>query len=227
VDWIGDLARQHGLQIGEGLRAFRYAAASDDREGPIDEAPPFAHQTRTTSVTLAFPDRPAGATTPNVEVRSGGARNAASHIDTDITSDNASATLVVTVKAAGHGGPGFDLGEIALYWAGPKAIQLDSTALDFGLVTVGDVAQRSLTVTNVGADVITANVPDGPFSAFDWTHQPPTPLPPGGSFTITIDYAPLESAIHHSSLTVLSDAPGNPHIVSLRGRAKKPPGPPN
>ncbi len=54
-DWIGDLARQNALQVGVGLFAFRYAAASDDRGGTVFEFPPLAGQTRATSVTLPFP----------------------------------------------------------------------------------------------------------------------------------------------------------------------------
>lgn len=123
TDWIADVAAQHHLQVGIGLFAYRYAAASDDRDGVAWGAPPLAKQTRTTSVTLPFPSRPgstrfpiAGTTTPQVERRSGGARHAGSHIDMTVTGDTASAELVVTVKAVDHGGPGFDLGELALYW---------------------------------------------------------------------------------------------------------------
>jgi hypothetical protein len=216
-DWIGDLARQNALQVGVGLFALRYAAASDHRGG---ESPPLAGQTRATSVILPFPQRPAGATDPQVAVRSAGARNAASHIDTTVAGGTASAELVVTVKSRDHGGPGFDLAEIALYWSGPRALELSPASLDFGLIGIGQDRIKTFTISSVGSAPVTVAVPDSTsLSPFSWTVVPSTVLPPGGSLSVTVEFSPGESGRFTDTVSVLSDAGGSPRVVRLKGRA--------
>jgi hypothetical protein len=220
-DWIGDVARQHGLQVGAGLLAYRYAAASDDRGGVFFESPPLAKQTRSTSITLPFPARQAGAISPQVEVRGGGARNAASHIDVEVVGDVASADLVVTVKAVDSGGPGFDLGEVALYWAGSRQLKVSPSALTFGTIDVGNVVVRRFAVSNTGSEPVTLTIPGSPFpGAFGWNDVPATTLPAGGSFEVVVDYSPATAGHHTGAVSVASDAEGNPHVVTLDGRAK-------
>jgi hypothetical protein len=216
-DWIGDLAQQNAVQVGVGLFAFRYAAASDDRGG---ESPPLAGQTRATSVTLPFPVRLAGATEPQVEVRSAGARNAASHIDTTVVGDTASAELVVTVKSGDDGGPGFDLAEIALYWSASRALLVNPGSLDFGLVGIGQDRIKTFTITSIGSAPATVTVPDSTsLSPFSWTAVPPTVLPPGGSLSVTVEFSPGEAGRFTDTASVLSDAGESPHVVRLKGRA--------
>jgi hypothetical protein len=216
-DWIGDLARQNALQVGVGLLAFRYAAASDDRSG---ETPPLAKQTRTTSVTLPFPVRPAGATDPQIEVRSAGARNAGSHIDTTVAGDTASAELVVTVKSGDDGGPGFDLAEIALYWSASRALEMSPGSLDFGVIGIGQDRIKTFTVTSIGSAPATVTVPDGTsLSSFSWTVVPPTVLPPGVSLSVSVEFSPGEAGRFTGTVSVLSDAGEGPHLVRLKGRA--------
>jgi hypothetical protein len=220
IDWISDLATQNALQVDVGLFAFRYAAASDDRGGVVFESPPLAEQTRATTVTLPFPPRPPGATDPQVEVRSAGARNAASHIDTTVGGDTASADLVVTVKSGDHGGPGFDLAEIALYWSAARALEVSPSALDFGLIGVGEVTLRTITIGNVGSAEVAVTVAGSTFpSPFSWTDVPTTVLPAGASLPLTVQFAPDEAGRHLDSVRVVSDAAGSPHVVRLEGRA--------
>jgi hypothetical protein len=184
--------------------------------------PALARQTRATSVTLPFPARPAGAIGPQVEVRSAGARNAGSHINTTVTGDTAVAELVVTVKAAGDGGPGFDLAEVALYWVGPRRLEVGPASLSFGLIGIGEATVRRFTISNVGSEPVTVTVPGSPFpSSFGWTGMPATALAPGGSFPVTVEFSPLTSGTHTGTVSVISDAQGSPHVVSLDGRGRK------
>jgi hypothetical protein len=223
-DWIGDVARQHGIQVDLGLFAYRYAAASDDRGAGLfgDGIPPLARQTRATSVNLPFPPRPAGAIGPQVEVRSAGARNAASHINTTVTGDTVSAELVVTVKAVDDGGPGFDLAEVALYWLGPRVLDVSPASLSFGLIGIGEASVRSFTISNVGSEPVTVTVPGSPFpSSFGWMGVPATVLPPGGSLPpLTVEFSPLAAGTASGTVSVNSDAQGSPHVVSLSGRGR-------
>lgn len=219
-DWIGDVARQHGLQVGTGLFAYRYAAASDNRsDGLFGGWPPLSRQTRATSATLPFPVRPAGAISPEVEVRSAGARNAASHINTTVVGDTASAALVVTVKADRHGGPGFDLAEVALYWAGTRLLDVSPTSLSFGLIGIGEAVRRTFTIANAGTETVTVRVPDGSSSAFSWNSVAATALVPGASFPVTVEFSPTVAGRYTDSVSIISDAPGDPH-VSLEGRCR-------
>lgn len=184
--------------------------------------PALARQTRATSVTLPFPARPAGAIGPQVEVRSAGARNAGSHINTTVTGDTAVADLVVTVKAAGDGGPGFDLAEVALYWVGPRRLEVGPASLSFGLIGIGEATVRRFTISNVGSEPVTVTVPGSPFpSSFGWTGMPATALAPGGSFPVTVEFSPLTSGTHTGTVSVISDAQGSPHVVGLDGRGRK------
>jgi Abnormal spindle-like microcephaly-assoc'd, ASPM-SPD-2-Hydin len=221
-DWIGELAAQHGLQVGGGLFAYRYAAASDDRDDGLNGGwPPFSRQTRVTTVKLPFPIRPVGAVSPEIEARSAEARNAASHIDLDVTGDPASATLVVTVKADGHGGPGFDLAEVALYWVGSRVVEVSPSSLGFGLIGIGESVVRRFTVINVGSAPATITVPGSTFpGAFGWSDVPTTTLAPGGSFVVTVEFSPLAAGVHTGTVSVISDAAGSPHRVRLDGRAR-------
>jgi hypothetical protein len=216
-DWIGDLARVNALEVGVGLFAFRYAAASDDRGG---ETPPLQRQTRATSVTLPFPARPAGATEPQIEVRSAGARNAASHIDTTVIGDTASAELVVTVKSRADGGPGFDQAEIALYWSASRALQVSPATVDFGVIGVGQDRFKTFTVTSIGSAPVTVTVPDSTsLSPFSWTVVPSTVLAPGASLSATVEFAPADAGRFTETVSVLSDAGESPQLVRLKGRA--------
>jgi hypothetical protein len=223
IDWIADLAAQHGLQVGTTLFAYRYAAASDDRsDGLGGGRPPFSDQTRTTSVRLAFPDLPIGATSPQIQVRSGGARNAASHFD-DVAVDGNTATvnLVVTVKDAHHEGPGFDLAEVALFWVGARHLELDPTALHFPRIAGGNSVVRQFTISNIGSEPVTLSVGGSRFpSAFNWAAIPTTTLPAGGSLPVTVEFAPDRGGAFSDQVSVVSDAEGSPHQVRLGGSAE-------
>jgi len=202
------------------LFLYRYAAASDDRGGIFLEDAPLAKQTRTTSVTLPFPVRPAGAIGPRVKVRTAGARNAGSHINTTVTGDTAAAELIVTVKAVGDGGPGFDLAEVALDWEGTRSLDMDPPSLEFGLAKIGEAIVRRFTIDSVGSEPVTVTVPGSPFpSPFEWNGVPSTVLAPGGSVAVTVVFSPQVAGNHTRGVSVISDAPGSPHIVSLHGRA--------
>jgi len=221
TDWIADLARQHGLQVGTTLFAYRYAAASDNRGEGILTSPPLANQTRATSVTLPFPPRPIGAVSPQLEVRSGGARNAASHFD-DVVFAGSTATinLVVTVKDTDHDGPGFDLAEIALFWKGVRSLDIPPE-LHFGLAKLGEAIVRNFTIVNDGSEPVSLTVPGAPFpSSFEWNGMPSTVLTPGASFTVTVTFSPQAVGTHNGAVSVISDAQGSPHLVSLKGSAR-------
>jgi hypothetical protein len=171
--------------VSSGCRALRLSLRGRQRQPgrqPLRRRnPPLAKQTRATSVTLPFPARPAGAIGPQVEVRSAGARNAGSHIDTTVTGDTAAAELVVTVKAVDDGGPGFDLAEVALYWVGSRLLGVSPASLSFGLIGVGEATVRSFTISNVGSEPVTVTVPGSPFpSSFGWMGCPPQPWRLGG-----------------------------------------------
>ncbi len=98
---------------------------------------------------------------------------------------------------------------------------MSPTSLNFGLLGIGQATVRTITISNVGSDPVTVTAPTSTFSsAFNWTEIPTTALPPGGSIPLTVEFSPLESGLHTDTVSVISDAPGSPHTVSLRGRAR-------
>jgi hypothetical protein len=221
TDWIGELARQQGLRVGTTLFAYRYAAASDHRSVFFgDGRTALSNRTRATKVTLAFPTRPIGPTSPQIQVRSGGARNAGSHFDNvAINGNTANVNLVVTVKDRDHGGPGFDLAEVALFWAGTHHLEYNPTDLDFGQTLVRRFVTRQVTIDNIGSEPVTLTVAGSrPGSAFVWAAVPTTTLPAGGSLRITATFTPTTAGTFIDQMSVVSNAEGSPQAVRLEGR---------
>ena len=108
---------------------------------------------------------------------------------------------VVGCSPLDDGGPGFDLAEVALYWLGPRVLDVSPASLSFGLIGIGEASVRSFTISNVGSEPVTVTVPGSPFpSSFGWTGVPATVLPPGGSLPpLTVEFSPLASSDGASS----------------------------
>lgn len=94
-----------------------------------------------------------------------------------------------------------------------KTISL-SGDLAFGSVTVGVVAQRTLTIANLGNTTLTIShigYPDG-FSG-DWSGT----ISAGGSQNVTVTFAPAAATNYGGNLTVSSDATGGNGSILVSG----------
>ena len=58
--WFDQIVVQHNVALGTSMLLYRFAAASDNRAGVVQDGPPLAEFERDTSVTLALPPRPNG-----------------------------------------------------------------------------------------------------------------------------------------------------------------------
>jgi hypothetical protein len=125
-DWIGELATQRGLVVGDTMGdtmfAFRIAAASDNRGNFWNWAKPLlAGTTRRTTFTVPFPPRPDGNSVARSELRTFLPLLHASIWRADPVDLNGTMVQPVTVTCDSyeHGGPGTMLAELVTYWAAP------------------------------------------------------------------------------------------------------------
>ncbi|HEU0036688.1 MAG TPA: choice-of-anchor D domain-containing protein [Kofleriaceae bacterium] len=97
------------------------------------------------------------------------------------------------------------------------AISVNPLSVAFGDVRVGTTATKPVSITNTGSDTlrITSLNALPPFSA---TAPVPIALAPGGSTTINVTFSPASATISNGTLTIQSDAPTSPTLVSLSGR---------
>ena len=95
-------------------------------------------------------------------------------------------------------------------------------SVSFGEVSINEVGERELTIQNTGAGDLTVfgvevtDTDGGRFSMAAFT--PNTIVPPGGSTSATLFFAPVDTSDHAGTVTIESDAPGtNLAEVRLRG----------
>ncbi|MEV0649231.1 choice-of-anchor Q domain-containing protein [Phytomonospora sp. NPDC050363] len=89
-------------------------------------------------------------------------------------------------------------------------ILVQPAAVDFGELTVGDGRDKTVRISNIGAGDLTVSaieIVSG--SVFAITGKPGTPLviPPGGSITVTLTFAPGAAGSFDAILRVTSDSP--------------------
>lgn len=102
------------------------------------------------------------------------------------------------------------------------AICFAPTPVDFGLVTVGQSSNQTLTVTNCGItslDVYYLALSAGDFSITSNSCLAtfPTTIPVGGACTIGIGFTPTSNGLQNASLTFVDSVAGSPQVVTLKG----------
>jgi hypothetical protein len=219
-DWIGEFGRRRGLVLGTSMLAFRFAAASDDREGLLASGPPLVEWDRPTSISLAVPPRPAGGFGwfEAAELKIFKSLNAV----TDTSPRPQLIDLEITCNGRDYGGPGYSLGEVVTYWASPAQVGFVPDKLSFGLLGIGEVAVRTLRIWNPGIQTIVVTVlpAQGGLRDFSWQAPPVTTLLPGAGLDVPVQFSPLSHGVANDVLIVESNAQGSPHRISLRGRGR-------
>lgn len=237
-DWIGDVAAGHGLVVGQGLLAYRFAVASDDRAGEFQSAPPLAPYTRPVTFSLPFPPQPAeGLSVPRHELRLDLSDNGTIEISDPVADGGGGTVLPVTVTCvaayddpapgADDQNPGAVTGEIVAYWvpANVPLITIVPQNLNFPATAVNGNAQLSTQIRNTGALDLVVSIAAAPaHSPFRWDVVSGATISPGGSLEVFADFAPPGIGVAHGTMFVQSNAPGSPHAVTLEGTGKK--GPP-
>ncbi|MBN1447390.1 MAG: choice-of-anchor D domain-containing protein [Bacteroidetes bacterium] len=96
------------------------------------------------------------------------------------------------------------------------AIETDQTALNFGNVNIGETKSLVLHISNPGNDALTISsiASSNPRFTVDIASRV---VEPGGSFDDTVRFTPTASGPVSADLTITSNAPSSPTIVSLSG----------
>ena len=101
-----------------------------------------------------------------------------------------------------------------------RKLSVDSTTLDFGTVTVGQVGGPiTVVVSNAGnADMHVGSIGTTGDFVTDSTCSQTDVLAPGRDCSIAVTFVPTISGPIIGTVTVTDDAPGSPHLIHLRGQ---------
>jgi hypothetical protein len=101
------------------------------------------------------------------------------------------------------------------------AIDVNPQSIDFGKVLPGNTSDQTVIITNVGSVTLTLGTigsPSPPFSITGGTCTNNQTLPPQGSCTLIIGFAPTAYGVYTSSFTIPSDDPVNSVVtVTING----------
>jgi len=94
-------------------------------------------------------------------------------------------------------------------------IDLDPTWIDFGTVDTGVIEQQTVTVSNVGTVDLTVGSPVATGSVEFTVDAPTFPcvIPPGGSESFEVVYAPVDQITDSGEITIDSTDPDDPIVV--------------
>jgi hypothetical protein len=101
-----------------------------------------------------------------------------------------------------------------------RRVKVDTTALDFGTVTVGQSSvQKQVTVSNTGAAAlhISSIVASANF-AVQSTCSTSAPITPGADCFLNISFVPIAIGVVTGTVTVSDDSAGSPHVVTVSGQ---------
>ncbi|PZM67560.1 hypothetical protein [Paenibacillus dendritiformis] len=107
------------------------------------------------------------------------------------------------------------------------SITLSETDISFGSVAIGDVRDKTFTVTNTGPSDLIVSFPSHPpirNTWFVWEHVGAFVIPPGGNLTTRLSMSPHGLGNGKDTLMITSNAAGSPHLIKLSGLGR--PGPP-
>lgn len=186
-----------------------------------------------TTASLAWPVV-SGATQYQVEV---GTAAGASNVGVQtVTSTSAQLTALAPgtyftrVRALNACGPGATSGEATFTIAPPpsatRIISLSGN-LAFGSVTVGQTKSATLTITNSGTGTLTFTGLSCTCNVNVFSASPTSgTVPPGGSRTVTVYFAPLAATSYTGTLSVASDATAGNGSIAVSGTGVTSPPPP-
>jgi Abnormal spindle-like microcephaly-assoc'd, ASPM-SPD-2-Hydin len=99
-------------------------------------------------------------------------------------------------------------------------LTIDPPSVSFGLVTVGDIADRTMTISNTGLADLVITVPAPTGKIFTWEPVSALTVGPGASFDVLVEFAPPGKGQAHGTLDVQSNGAGSVRHVSLVGTGK-------
>jgi len=101
-----------------------------------------------------------------------------------------------------------------------RKVQVDTTTLDFGQVTVGQAGGPiNVIVSNVGnADLNVGTIVASSSFGVQTTCSSSTPVAPGSECSVDISFTPTVNGNATGTVTFTDNAVGNPHVINLKGQ---------
>ncbi len=101
-----------------------------------------------------------------------------------------------------------------------RKVQVDTTTLDFGVVTVTQTGGPiSVIVSNTGnAGLNVGSIVASNSFGVQTTCSSSTPLPPGSECSVDVTFTPAINGNVTGTVTLSDDAAGNPHVIHLKGQ---------
>ena len=96
-------------------------------------------------------------------------------------------------------------------------ISLSSTTVDFGTITVGNTAQKSIFIKNMGTASLKVDsiITNNPAYSIDKKNLT---LTPGDSQEVKLTFTPDDTTVFNGKLNIYHNASGSPSIINLTGR---------
>lgn len=126
----------------------------------------------------------------------------------------------IMISATNGGGTGSATLTLTATAAAAPAVTLSATTVPFGNQTVNTTSPVTpITLTNSGAAglVISSITGTGDFGFTSTCPISTPPVAPTGTCTISITFTPLTVAALSGTVSIASNAPGSPHVISLSG----------
>ena len=130
--------------------------------------------------------------------------------DLTITSDAASSPDTVSLTGVGLPAPAVSLSSTSLTFGD----QLVGTTSTLQMVTLTNTGTAPLTISSLGTTGDFAQTNDCPLS--------PSTLAEAASCTVSVTFTPTVTGIVVASLSITSDAPGSPHVITFSGTGTQP-----
>lgn len=117
-------------------------------------------------------------------------------------------SLVITIGGVASNGPLVSVGDSPLPPSLGPRLEVSPTSLDFGSVTVGQSAERTVTIRSTGDAPLTIQTLSAAGSGFALTAAPATPFPlaAGGQQNVTVRFVPTAAGAQSGTLTINSVA---------------------
>lgn len=152
-----------------------------------------------------------------------GTGNGAVNYSVQANSTNSARTGTLTIA-----GQTFTVTQTGTTPAGPPKISVSATSINFGSLSTGSTSQKTVTIKNSGkSDLLITSMTVSGNNASDFSEADQctnTPMPAGGSGTITLTFAPASGGKKSATLSVASNDPRKPTVkVKLSGSAKASP----
>jgi len=102
------------------------------------------------------------------------------------------------------------------------ALTVSTSSINFGTILTATSSQEQITLSSTGNDTLVISSIDFDLGVYSVDVNTPIELIPGASQVLTITFQPDGAGTFSGSLTIVSNSPSTPDIVSLSGDAETP-----